>query len=438
MTTTEPIVRRLLGGGVLCAALGALTVATAAPATASPSVWGNAQAWVSDGDLVSGYSTAISHGDDHADESTADESFGPLAEYAEIRGDSHTVVDTEGAHAYATVESATFRLEADDLVALGMIDVPDAEDDTGTDGDRDGSAGDTGEQGDRPSALEDEAAPDESEESEEPADDPENGAEADDPEDDPDEESSSRPGEDEEEPDEDAGEPQESESPEPGARPGDRATEAPVVGEARLSPLAPVGASEADSTDSVEFTVSDVDTTVTAGFDGRTRMGFEHGEITAFGEPVGKLERGDEGTTVADVLEVPGTDGGETEQVPVSVRFVVNESTFEDEDPEWDGTGARSWLTAWVQVGDPDDDNGFAVDLADSWALGSTHSSESGASDDKGGAAGPEERPVGHLPTTGGSLAALVTAACVAVGGGAAATYLARGRTTALDDRIED
>ncbi|MBE2998805.1 hypothetical protein IDM40_08825 [Nocardiopsis sp. HNM0947] len=428
------MVRRLLGGGVLCAALGALTVATAAPATASPTVWGNAQAWVSDGDLVSGYSTA-SHGDDHEDESAADEVHGALSEYAEIRGGSHTVVDPEGAHAYATVESATFRLEAEDLVDLGMIDVPDAEDDTDTDGDRDGDDGETDEQGDRPSALEDEAAPDEPEE---PADEPENGAEADEPEDDPAHENDPRPGEDEEEPDEDAGEPQESESPEPEERPGDRATEAPAGGEARLAPLAPVGASDASTTDSVEFTVADVDTTVTAGFDGRTRMGFEHGEITAFGEPVGKLERGEEGTTVTDVLEVPGEGGGEPEEVPVSVRFVVNESTFEDEDPEWDGTGARSWLTAWVQVGDADEDNGFAVDLADSWALGSTHASDSGASDDKDGEAGSEERPVGHLPTTGGSLAALVTAACVAVGGGAAATYLARGRTTALDDRIED
>ncbi|WP_239647017.1 hypothetical protein [Nocardiopsis salina] len=435
MTTTEPIVRRLLGGGVLCAALGALTVATAAPATASPTVWGNAQAWVSDGDLVSGYSTAISHGDDREDESAADEIHGPLAEYAEIRGDTSTVVDNEGAHAHATVESAAFRLEPDDLMALGMLDVPEAEDDTGAEGDREGSDGDTGEQGERPSDPEDRAAPDESEE---PADEPENGAETDQPENDPDHESSPRPGEDEEEPDEDADEPEESESPEPEARPGDRATQAPAGGEAGMPPLAPVGATETSTTDSVEFTVSDIDTTVTAGFDGRTRMGFEHGEVTAFGEPVGKLERGEEDTTVADVLEVPGAEGGEAEEVPVSVRFVVNESTFEDEDPEWDGTGARSWLTAWVQIGDPDDDNGFAVDLADAWALGSTHGSESGASDDKGGETGAEERPVGHLPTTGGSLAALVTAACVAVGGGAAATYLARGRTTALDDRIED
>lgn len=415
MTSTKPIVRRLLGGGVLCAVFGALTVGTAAPVSATPLVWGNAQAWVSDGDAVSGYSTAISHGDADEEESDAEEISGPLAEYAEISGSSYALVDDEGAHAVSSVDSAAFRLEVDDLVALGMIDVPEPEE------------GDEG-------STEDE--------DDEPTEDPEHWTEADEPEATPSPEPPPSPeGGEDEEADEGDGDPQHQESPEPEESPEVRATESPIRGDARLMPLDPVAGSGTGGTDSVEFTVADVHATVRAEYDGRTRTGFEHGEITAFGEPVGELEGEGEGTTVTDVLEVPDTEGGLGEEIPVSVHFVVNESNFEDEDPDWEGTGARSWLTAWVQVGDPEDDNGFAVDLADSWALGSAHVSESGSSPSEGkdGEATVEEGPVGRLPTTGaGSLGALVTAACVAVGGGCAATYLARGRTTAMDDRIED
>ena len=437
MTSTKPSVRRLLGGGVRCAVLGALTVGTAAPASASPLVWGNAQAWVSDGDAVSGYSTAISHGDAHEDESDAEEISGSLAEYAEVRGSSYTLVDDEGAHAVSAVDSAAFRLEIDDLVDLGMIDVPEPETGEG-DEDDEGGEGGTADDGDEPTTLEDQAAPDEGDE---PAEESESWTEADEPEETSSPEPPPRPEDGEEETDEGDGDPQHEGSHEPEESPGTQATGSPVRGEVRLMPSAPGTASGAGGTDSVEFTVADVHTTVRAGYGGRTRTSFEHGEITAFGEPVGELERGGESTTVADVLEVPGTDGGPGEKIPVSVHFVVNESEFEDEDAEWEGQGARSWLTAWVQIGDPEEDNGFAVDLADSWALGSTHVSESGPSPSEGedGVAGVEENPVSRLPTTGGgSLAALVTAACVAVGGGCAATYLARGRTTAMDDRIED
>lgn len=428
MTSTKPIVRRLLGGGVVCAVFGVLTVGTAAPANTSPLVWGNAQAWVSDGDAVGGYSTAISHGDAHEDESETEEISGPLTEYAEIRGSSYTLVDDEGAHAVSAVDSAVFRLEADDLVDLGVIDVPEP----GTD------EGGTEDESDQTSPPEEEDAPDQGDApTTEP---PENWAETDEPEADPGPEPPPRPGGGEEETDEGDGEPQQ-ESPEPEESPKTQATEPPARGDARLMPPAPVSASDSGGTDSVEFTVADVHTTVRAGYDGRTRTDFEHGEITAFGEPVGELERAGQSTTVDEVLEVSGAGGGPGEGIPVSVHFVVNESEFEDEDTEWEGAGARSWLTAWVQIGGPDGDSRFAVDLADSWALGSTHVFESGASspESKDGEAGVEEHPVSRLPTTGGdSLAAVLTAACVAVGGGCAAIYLARGRTTAMDDRIED
>lgn len=441
MTSTKPIVRRLLGGGVLCAVFGAFTIGTAAPASASPLVWGNAQAWVSDGDAVSGYSTAISHGDAHEEESDAGEISGPLAEYAEISGSSYALVDDEGAHAVSAVDSAAFRLEVEDLIALGMIDVPEPEEDD------EGDQGGTGD--DETSTLEDQAAPDEDDE---PTEDPEHRTGADQPGASPSPGPPPRPGDGEEGTDEDDGdrqhqespEPEESpepgESPEPEGSPGVRASESPVRGDTRLMPMDPaVAGSGPGGNDSVEFTVADVHATVRADYDGRIRTGFEHGEITAFGEPVDELERGSEGTTVTDVLEVPDTEGGPGEKVPVSVHFAVNESDFEDEDPEWEGEGARSWLTASVQVGAPEQDNGFVVELADSWALGSTHVSENGSSPEvENGEAGAEENPVSRLPTTGGSLAALVTAACVAVGGGCAATYLARGRTTAMDDRIED
>lgn len=441
MTSTKPTVRRLLGGGVLCAVFGALTVVTAAPVSASPLVWGNSQAWVSDGDAVSGYSTAISHGEAQEEESEAGEVSGPLAEYAEINGSSYALVDDDGVHAVSVVDSAAFRLEVDDLVDLGMIDVPGPEE--GGEGDRSGT------EDDEPSPLEEQTAP---EENDEPAGETEPQAEADGPGTSPSPEPPPRPQDDEEETDEGDGDPQgqkpsepegspePEEAPEPEETPEVRATESPVRGDTRLMPLEPVADPGAGGTDSVEFTVADVRATVRAEYGGRVRTGFEYGEITAFGEPVDELGRGSEGTTVTDVLEVPGTEGGPGEKIPVSVHFAANESKFEDEDPEWEGTGARSWLTAWVQVGAPEEDHGFVVELADSWALGSTHVSESGPSpaEDEDGEAAVEGNPVSRLPTTGGSLAALVTAACVAVGGGCAATYLARGRTTAMDDRIED
>ena len=134
-------------------------------------------------------------------------------------------------------------------------------------------------------------------------------------------------------------------------------------------------------------------------------------------------------------------DSGDVlDEVPVSVRFLVNEAGFEDEDEDWVGEGIRSSLTVWVQVGEPDRDSGFAVDFADSWAVGSTHVSATKSDDgDRGGEELEETAaPSSRLATTGSSIVALVTAAVVAVGGGAAASFLARKRTTAMDDQIED
>lgn len=190
----------------------------------------------------------------------------------------------------------------------------------------------------------------------------------------------------------------------------------------------------------VEFTLSDVTTTATAAYGGETEATFAHGDLTAFGTSVGPLEAGGDRLVARDLLEVVDEDGDVVLQVPVSVRFAAAETAFGDEDPDWEGRGSRSWMTVWVQVGEPREEKGFAVDFADSWALGSTRAADTspvpgdkdGGSGETGEAAGDD----GRLATTGGSLVGLVTAAVVAVGGGTAATLLARKRTTAMDDRI--
>lgn len=395
MTPAKLSARRLLAGGTLFVALGALGVVSALPAGASQLVWANAQAWVSDGDLVTGYSTAISFGGETEDEAGAEPVFGPLAEYARIKGESRTLVNDRGALSEAVVERASVRLGVDDLIDLGMIDLvdgpgktpseapserPEPEEETEQSAAQDGPA--EGELGDREPQRAEEPTPDT------PFQDPSEG---------------------------------------PSAAPTEEGVV--ILGE---------GDSETVSNDgnTVEFTLTDVRTSAAAAYDGAVEATFEHGELTAFGKPV----LGFDGDHLAEeTLEVLDDEGETLAEVPVSVRFLVNEHAFDDDDEAWEGEGIRSSLTVWVQVGDPGLDNGFAVDFADSWAIGSTHiSGEAPGEGERGEGEQEVAAPGKRLATTGSSIAALFTAAAVAVGGGAAATFLARKRTTAMDDQIED
>ena len=426
MTPGKATVHRLLGGSTLFAALGALVVASATPASASPLTWGNAQAWVADGDLAAGHSTAVGFGGDSQEHATAADVFGPLADHAEINGESRALVDQDGARAQTRVEFASLRLTVDDLVELGMIDPPSTPDNT---------------DGDSPSDQEPE--PDSTEEHEDTEPSPESSEPPDAPEE--------SPGDDEPEQDSPYEEPQD-----PDATESPRATEAPEenpedpgMSDARTLPLsspneddpeerAPRAADVDGEEVAIEFTVADLATSADAQYDGTTEADFEHGDITVFGEPVEPLESG-EHNSVKEVVEIFDEEGRLVEEVPIGVHFVVNESTFEDDDEDWQGKGVRSWLTVWIQVGDMEGEDGFVFDLADSWALGSLYDGDSPALEKESGDEVVEENTSGgNLATTGSSLAALVTAAIVAVGGGGAATFLARKRTTAMDDRIED
>lgn len=433
MTPGKPTVRRLLGGGTLFAALGALVVASATPASASPLAWGNAQAWVADGDLAAGYSTAVSFGGDSEDHATAEDVFGPLAEYAEISGESRTFIDQDGAHAEARVESLSFRLTVGDLIGLGMIDAPPAvtPDDTPSDEELDPDSAEGRE--DAESSPESSETPETPEALDEPEGDVGNGD-----------------GEPEQgTPYEEPRDPEPTESPKAMETPEEEPVEGLGVSDARILPVSPSneenpGNREPRTDDfdddevAIEFTMDDVVTSASAGYGGTAEATFEHGDITAFGESVDSLADGAHSS--ADVVEVFDEDGELLEEVPVGVHFVVSESTFDDDDEDWRGEGVRSWLTVWIQAGDVEGEDGFAVDLADSWALGSLYNEDSPAS---GRGSGGEEMVEettsgGNLATTGSSLTALVTAAIVAVGGGTAATFLARKRTTAMDDQIED
>lgn len=393
MTPAKLSARRLLAGGTLFVALGALGVASALPAGATQLVWANAQAWVGDGDLVTGYSTAISFGGETEDEAGAEPVFGPLAEHARVKGESRTLVNDRGALSEAVVERASVRLGVDDLIDLGMIDPVDGsgekveetpseepDEDTQRSGAQDGA--DEGGLGEREPQWAEEPTPDT------PFQDPSEG---------------------------------------PSATPAEE--DVVILGE---------GDSETVSTDgnAVEFTLADVRTSAAAPYDGATEATFEHGELTAFGEPV----VGFDGDHLAEeTLEVLDEEGETLAEVPVSVRFLVNEHAFDDDDEAWEGEGVRSSLTVWVQVGAPELGQGFAVDFADSWAIGSTHiSANTPGKGERGEGEQEVAAPSKRLATTGSSLAALVTAAVVAVGGGAAATFLARKRTTAMDDQIED
>lgn len=452
MSPAKLTARRLVRGGVLFAALGVFGAVPALPASADQLVWGNAQAWVADGDVVTGYSTATGFGGETEGSATAEDLFGPMAAYLEIDGESHTVVDADSARAASTVRTASFRMEIADLAAHGLIDVPpevdlpepsptpspspepeptqegtpfrdesspDADDGKGDSmndmgggtGDRvpgdgdpadgDGTDGGSAGGGDTTAGTDDQDA---AQASEEPSDAPQR-------------------------------EPQESTSPSP----------SPSAAEDVLLLDGTTAETVSADGNAVEFTLADVTATATAGYDGVTETTFAHGELTAFGVPAGPVGESDDGIVVEEVLEVLDEDGDTALEVPVHIRFEANETTFQDRDEDWDGQGIRSWMTVWVQVGEAGQEKGFAVDFADAWALGSTYAATTPPSPgDKGDPEDESERPEevagddNRLATTGSSLAALITAAVVAVGGGAAATFLARNRTTAMDDRIEN
>ncbi|WP_369800926.1 hypothetical protein [Nocardiopsis sp. NRRL B-16309] len=446
MTPHRLSARRLLSGGALFVALGALGAVSAAPATASatPLVWGHAQAWVADGDLVTGYSTVIGFGGDTEENIPAEDLFGPLADYADVRGRSSTAVDGDGASARSTVDTATVRLGVHDLADLGLLDLPDgaarpsasptpressppvtasgpeseAETDTGpgretAPGTDDGTGGDA----DGPVIAE------------------ESGPEPEVPEDETLREPSSAPSA-------ESAPPGSSPSEEAGAA-GDDGTGARSTDDEDVVVLDEDDSRTMSGTDNtVEFTLSDVTGAAAADFDGTTEASLQHGDLTAFGAPVGPVD--DEGVAVDDTLEVLDEEGEVLRTVPVSVRFAATEAAFDDDDEDWAGQGVRTALTVWIQVGE-DEEDVLSVDFADAWALGSTFGDAVGTPDPTDRDDDPTPTPTsapaatdGRLATTGSSLAALVTAAVVAVGGGAAATFLARKRTTALDDQIED
>ncbi|WP_223830412.1 hypothetical protein [Nocardiopsis quinghaiensis] len=434
MSPAKSTARRLASVGALFTALGAIGAVTALPASADQLVWGNAQAWVSDGDAVTGYSTATGFGGTTEGSATAGDVFGPMANYLEIDGESHTVVDDAGARAASTVRTATFRMSAADLAVHGMIDVPpDA-----ALPDSPPSSVPSPSPVPSPSAIpSSEAGPSEEEPTpfrEEPV---------------PGDKEPVRGGEESGAGGSTTAAPGDQEEPEAGEAPSETPFREPL--EATPSPSASPGeddvlvldetGSETVSADgnAVEFTLADVTTTATAAYGGETGTTFAHGDLSAFGTSLGPLQAGGDGVLARDLLEVFDEDGDVALQVPVSVRFVAGETAFGDEDPDWEGRGSRSWMTVWVQVGEPEEEKGFAMDFADSWVLGSVRAeSTSPVPGDKGDAETEEASGGdGRLATTGGSLAALITAAVVAVGGGATATFLARKRTTAMDDRID-
>lgn len=438
MSPAKLTARRILSGGVLFTALGAIGAMSALPATADQLVWGNAQAWVADGDAVAGYSTATGFGGETEGSATTRDLFGPIAPYLEIDGESRTVVDDEGARATSVVRSARFRMEVADLAAHGLIDLPPDAEMPGTSSSPSPSpeGGATEEGGDGSSG-----------DRRDPEDDGATGG----PEDGRDPEENGTGG------DDTGGDGGQEREPEASAAPTDAPEREPREEEPSASPspapdeevldLAP-GEVDLVSGDgnAVEFTLTDVTTTASARFDGTTEATFEHGELTAFGAAVGTLEAGDEGLLAQDVLEVFDEGGEVALEVPVSVRFAARETAFQDEDSDWEGEGVHSWMSVWVQVGEAEEEQGFAVDFADSWTLGSVYASEAPPeAGDKDGEKEDEETEgdegragaYGRLATTGSSLAALITAAVVAVGGGSAATFLARKRTTAMDDRID-
>lgn len=451
MSPAKLTARRLLTGGALFVALGVMGATPALPATADQVVWGNAQSWVTSGDVVTGYSTAVSFGGQTESSATAEDVHGPMREHLRIDGESRSVVDGTGARAVSTVRWASFRMDVAALAEHGMIDVPPEADLTApslpptpspeaepTETEREGAEPSGGEpvpedreplRGDGGSAGDDagEGAPESDDEGEREL--RESSAPTDAPFEDP------------------------AETDPPSALPS--ADTDAVLPDGDTDAILPGGDTDAFVLDgsvadlvsaddnAVEFTLANVTSTATAGYGGVTETSFSHGDLTAFGVALGPLEAGGDGVVVEDLLEVFDQNGDVVLEVPVSVTFAAHETAFADDDPDWEGRGVRSRMTVWVQVGEDEEEQGFAVEFADAWAVGSVHAaSTSPVPGDRGGEdRGAEEEVAGRdgrLATTGSSLAALVTAAVVAVVSGSAATFLARGRTTAMDDRIGD
>lgn len=402
MTPERTTVRRLLSGTVMSTALAVVGLAVAAPAAADPLVWGSAQAWSSSGDAVSGYSTAISHGGSGEGEAVTESTFGALSPYIEIKGRTRTYIDVQGAHAEAVVESATLRMEADDLVDLGIVELPP--EDGSTPG-QTASGTSTGQKAPPEDGPEERTAP-----------------------------SGGAP------PPDDDREPIPRQT--PSVKPSVSGTW-PSPGEDDVIVLDDSNTRRLSSGGALTVTAADVTATASAGYDGTSATTFEHGDLTAFGIPTGPLEGDGNGYRVEDVLEVLDGDGNVVEEVPVSVQFTRHQTAFDDEETGWEGGGARTWLGVLVRIGEGDGALEYTVDLADAWVLGSTYTA--GGTPEPGGrsesfhqGAVEEDRSGNRLAMTGSSLAALVTAAVIAVGGGGAATFLARKRPSALDDRFED
>ncbi|MCY9786199.1 hypothetical protein KIK06_20095 [Nocardiopsis sp. EMB25] len=432
MTPPKLTARRLLGAGALFAGLGVFGAAFAAPAGADALVWGTAQARVAGGDLLAGHATATSFGDDIEDTAATGVLLGPLADYAVVTGEAGASVDADGAHATTTLDSATVRLGAADLVDLGLVEAPEGWSPVSTAADPDGNADDGSDTTGEPEATAfpaPEATPTAADPTAGPSDTPSglpDGARSGD---------GTAP---------DMGSP--TAGAEPSASPSTSGDGAVRLDETDSDPLS-------GTADTVGFSLSDVVSTASAGFDGRTEASLEYGNLTASGVELEGVEDTENGYVVDDSVAFLDADGSVIEEVGVSVGIAINEATFEDGDEGWDGRGVRSWLTVWVQVGEADEEDGdrLVVDFAETRVLGSTHDPAASPTPDptpdptSSATPTPSPKPTPtedpsdrRLATTGGSLAALVVAAVVAVGGGTTATFLARKRTTAMDDRIGD
>ena len=431
MTPVRSTAHRLLGGAaaaVLAAAIGLTLHAprTAAAATVlDPPVWGNAQAWAANGDAVSGYSAAVGFDGDNEEHGDIADRHGLLAPYLEIEGSSHAAVGDGGAVATTTVDSAVLRLTVTDLMDLGLIEVPV---ETGADAPEPLPPAEDGEGDEDDGGVE--SAEDEGERFV-PYSDPST----------PGTEGTPRPHPWRPPVDEDGPNLQdERRSPAPTDlwSPFPSPSESPTDGVISLDD-ALIRRISADNT--LEISVTDVVTTASAGYDGHTGTRFEHGALSAFGVTVDPLRPG-RAQVVEDVLEVMDEEGRTVLEVPVAVHFARIQESFDDEDPDWQGKGSRSRLNVTVHIGGTGGEGGFSVDFADSWALGSTYAAGSGSPPSADGenrtTPQAQQHSGGSLALTGSSLAALATAALVAIGGGSTATFLARKRTSAMDDRIGD
>ncbi|WP_232832075.1 hypothetical protein [Nocardiopsis sp. FIRDI 009] len=437
MTPPKLTARRLLGAGALFAGLGVFGAAFATPVSADALVWGTAQARVADGDLLAAHATATSFGDDIEDTAAAGVLLGPLADYAVVTGEAGASIDADGAHATTTVESATVRLGAADLVDLGLVEPPEGWAPVSTAAAPEADAADGSDPTGGPDVATSPSAPAATPTAADPTADSSDASSG------PPDRSLGGDG-----PAPDTGSP--TTGTEPSASPSAAGDGTVRLDESDAEP-------RSGAADTIGFRLSDVVSTASAGFDGRTEASLEYGSLSASGVELEEVEDAENGYVVDDRVAFLAPDGSVIDEVVVRVGIAVNEAVFEDEDEDWDGRGVRSWLTVWVQVGEEDGDR-LVVDFAEARVLGSTYDTDASPTPGDGdptASPGPTPTPDAsptptpkptrtedpserRLATTGGSLAALVVAAVVAVGGGTTATFLARKRTTAMDDRIED